>query len=139
PLLGYLDQLCSSIGASMIQDPEQIALTVDADDSVVSSDVSISLGLIVTELVINALRHAFPKHRRGSIRVAYASTTDSWALSVTDDGVGLPVVGETPKPGGLGTSIIEALSRQLSATVSIQPGHPGVAVRVSHGQEMTSA
>jgi two-component sensor histidine kinase len=137
PLRGYLDELCSSIGASMIPHPEQIALTVDADESVVSSDISISLGLIVTELVINALKHGFPNGRRGSIRVGYAGDSAGWTLAVTDDGVGM---NPAPTPvTGLGTSIIEALSRQLSAEVRVLPQHPGVSVRVHHEAERISA
>jgi hypothetical protein len=53
-------QLCQSLGASMIHDPEQLSLEGKVDGSSVSADTSVSLGLIVTELVINALKHAFP-------------------------------------------------------------------------------
>jgi two-component sensor histidine kinase len=137
PLRGYFDQLCASIGASMIHDPAQIALTVEVDNSVVAADISISLGLIVTELVINALKHAFPRGRRGAINVGYAGDDAGWTLSVTDDGVGMPA---TPAPAaGLGTSIIEALSRQLSAKVSAQVNHPGTSVHVRHDREMAMA
>ena len=48
-----------------------------------------SLGLIVTELVINALKHAFPDHRKGKIVVSYHCDGDAWTLSVADDGVGI--------------------------------------------------
>jgi two-component sensor histidine kinase len=137
PLRGYFDQLCASIAASMIHDPAQIALTVEVDNSVVGSEISISLGLIVTELVINALKHAFPRGRHGAINVGYAADDAGWTLSVADDGVGMPA---TPAPAaGLGTSIIEALSRQLSAKVSVQMNHPGTSVHVRHDREMAMA
>ncbi|MFM9616318.1 hypothetical protein ACKI18_48830, partial [Streptomyces niveiscabiei] len=51
----YLTNLCGSIGASMIHDREALNLDVDVDESIVQADQSISIGLIVTELVINAL------------------------------------------------------------------------------------
>ncbi|MEI9891376.1 MAG: hypothetical protein WDN45_13315 [Caulobacteraceae bacterium] len=55
----YFSDLCASIGASMIHDPARLRMKVEVDDSVATADVSVSLGLIVTELVINALKHAF--------------------------------------------------------------------------------
>src|SRR5665647_1776610 len=55
----YLKQLCQSLGASMIRDHSEMSIEVVADESSVSADTSVSLGLIVTELVINSLKHAF--------------------------------------------------------------------------------
>jgi two-component sensor histidine kinase len=69
----YLTDLCESLGASMIPDRDQILLQVRADEASVTANVSVSLGLIVTELVINALKHAFPDHRRGTIKVGYSA------------------------------------------------------------------
>ena len=56
----FLTELCGSLGASMIFDPERLSIEVNVDNSVVDSNASVSFGLIVTELVINALKHAFP-------------------------------------------------------------------------------
>lgn len=130
-LRDYLRDLCESLGASMIHDHDQLSLIVRADDSKVDADVSVSLGLIVTELVINALKHAFPEHRSGLIAVDYEATGEDWALSVTDDGVGMPTDAASATPG-LGTSIVEALSRQLNARVEVSDGAPGTKVAVIH-------
>lgn len=125
----YLTELCASIAASMIPDTGVISLDVTSDDSHTNADISVSLGLIVTELVINALKHAFPDGRIGKIVVDYKAANDRWALSVNDDGVGMPIGDATAKPG-LGTGIVEALARQLEAVVTVTDAKPGTAVRV---------
>lgn len=132
-LAPYLVQLCKSLSASMVHDPKQLSIKVDVDDSVVDADVSVSLGLIVTELVINSLKHAFPGHRHGKIIVAYHSRGPDWTLSVTDDGIGMPENMEDVRPG-LGTNIVEALAKRLDAEVSISSEGPGTSVTIAHRQ-----
>lgn len=117
----------------MVHDPKQLSIEVDVDDSVVDADVSVSLGLIVTELVINALKHAFPDHRHGKIVVAYHSGGPNWTLSVTDDGIGMPENVKDARPG-LGTNIVEALAKRLEAEVVISPERPGTSVTIAHRQ-----
>ncbi|MEQ7156129.1 sensor histidine kinase [Brevundimonas aurifodinae] len=132
-LAPYFTQLCKSIAASMIHDPTRLTLRVEADDSATAADVSVSLGLIVTELVINALKHAFPGGRSGTIIVCYEAHGPNWTLSVRDDGVGMPKDAVSAAPG-LGTSIVEALSRQLHARIQVESQHPGTLVSVIHSQ-----
>ncbi|MHB8528641.1 MAG: sensor histidine kinase [Caulobacteraceae bacterium] len=129
PLRPYLTDLCRSLGASMIRDHAQLSLDVSVDESVAEADESVSLGLIVTELVINALRHAFPGHRTGRILVDYRSAGPHWTLSVSDNGVGLPPGRVTPR---LGSTIVEALARRLHARIQIGDAHPGMIVSVAH-------
>ena len=126
----YFQALCDSIGASMIRDHNQLSLDVSVDGSITTADVSVSLGLIVTELVINALKHAFPEDRKGDIKVDYRSHGENWALSVIDNGVGMPV-NASAKPG-LGSSIVQALAMQLHASIEIADAKPGTAVVVAH-------
>jgi PAS domain S-box-containing protein len=130
-LAPYLGQLCQSIAASMISDRDKLSLEVEADAALVGPETSVSLGLVVTELVINALKHAFPGGRTGRIKVGYRSAGEDWTLSVDDDGVGMPTATEAAKPG-LGTSIIEALAHQLGATVEIDRTAPGTTVSLVH-------
>jgi two-component sensor histidine kinase len=127
----YFTRLCASLGASMIRDPSLITIEVDVDDDVVTADVSVSLGLVVTELVINALKHAFPDQRGGKIVVVYRSLGAGWILSVADDGVGLGTAKGESKPG-LGTSIVQALSHQLRASLRVADTAPGMMVSLMH-------
>ena len=127
----YFTQLCQSLGASMIRDHDQLSITVNADESAVNADVSVSLGLIVTELVINALKHAFPGGRRGEITVDYRTADADWTLSIGDNGVGMPKDPADAKPG-LGTGIVEALVKQLDATLVVTDVAPGTRVAITH-------
>lgn len=127
----YLTQLCQSLGASMIADPNRLSIQVTVDNSAVEADVSVSLGLIVTELVINALKHAFPDERTGTIVIDYRSSGNDWALSVTDNGIGIPAGNDAPK-AGLGTGIVEALAKNLKGGIQVSDAGPGTAVKISH-------
>lgn len=130
-LRAYFTDLCDTIGASMIGDPGKVSIIVDVDDSMAKADASVSLGLIVTELVINSLKHAFPRHRHGRILVDYHSHGTQWTLSVRDTGIGMPA-DRVGVRAGLGTGIVEALARQLGASVKIADATPGTSVSIIH-------
>jgi two-component sensor histidine kinase len=133
----YLAKLCDSISASMIADPEELVLEVVGEDAVVDAGVSVSLGLVVTELVINALKHGFPDGRAGRISVDYRTAGPGWTLSVSDTGVGMAAAGGAAA-AGLGTSIIQALAKQLAARVEVEDAGPGTRVSLIH-EAVTSA
>ena len=131
----YLNELCASIGASMIDDPDRVSLISTADESKATANVSVSIGLIVTELVINALKHAFPNtDQSGSVTVDYAAQGGGWTLSVEDDGVGIEA-GEGQGRPGLGTGIVDALAKQLGASVMTRDNGTGTKVSVVRPEE----
>jgi two-component sensor histidine kinase len=137
-LAPYFAQLCESLGASMIHEPKQLSIAVTVDNSVVTANVSVSLGLIITELVINALKHAFPERRHGKIKIDYRSDGSDWTLSVVDDGIGMPTGANKAKPG-LGTGIIEALARQMEGVIYVVDANPGTAVTLVHEEAAGSS
>lgn len=126
----YLTKLCESIAASMISSPD-LNLTVIADDSLLPADTSVSLGLIVTELTINALKHAYPGGRTGEIFVSFAAQGHDWRLSVRDDGIGMQLGKQSPT-SGLGTTIVRALAKQVNARVVMTDAAPGTVVSIEH-------
>jgi chemotaxis protein methyltransferase CheR len=84
--------------------------------------------------VINALKHAFPADRAaGLIVVSYELDGESWRLSVSDNGIGRPEVCPDSVTPGLGTSIVQALARQLDGRVEISAAMPGTSVSITHG------
>ena len=128
----YLSNLCDSLAASMISDRNAIQLNVISDDSTVPSADAVSLGLIVTELVINALKHAFPKdHPKAEVLVSYETSGTNWRLVVSDNGVGRPADGNAPTKRGLGTSLVTALAQQLEAQAETVDSPTGTKVSIT--------
>ena len=114
----YLTELCASLATSMIGDRRPVSIEVKATSGSATSSEAVSLGLIVTELVINALKHGFPEGDEGEILVSYDAEHSGWRLSVADNGSGAKeATDDEPPHVGLGTSIVEALAHQLEATV----------------------
>jgi len=128
----YLNKLCDSLAKSMIGADRPVSVVVEAGAGAAVSGQAVSIGLIVTELLINAVKHAFPPERSGKIHVGYEATESGWRLSVADDGVGRSNEGGQPTSAGLGTSIVEALAHQLGARVVISSGPQGTDVSVIH-------
>ena len=129
----YLTRLCESLATSMIGDSRPILLKVIGQPGSASSREAESLGLIVTELVMNALKHAFPGDKaKGQIRVAYDRAGTNWKLSISDNGTGKSDGVGAHEKSGLGTGIIKALSNQLDAQVETLTGPEGTTVSITH-------
>jgi two-component sensor histidine kinase len=129
----YLSRLCESLAASMIGRNRPIALNVIGEEGRVAPRQAESLGLIVTELVMNSLKHAFPDDTaRGEIVVGYETAGTDWKLSVRDNGIGRPDGVFAQGKTGLGTGIIKALSHHLDAQVETLSGVQGTTVSITH-------
>ena len=129
----YLTKLCDALSASMIGSDRDTTVKVEAGEGSFNSGDAISLGLIVTELVINSLKHAFRHvpHRPARIVVAYRLAPDQWTLSVSDNGSG--IVQAEPGPhsrAGLGRSIVDALANQLDARITVQSSSAGTTTTI---------
>jgi two-component sensor histidine kinase len=133
-LESYLVRLCAGLSGAMIPEGEgAIQLSVEVGGGAASSAVAVSLGLIVTELVINALKHAFPVEKPGRlITVSYVPDAADWTLAVSDNGVGRSAETASASKGGLGTSIVSALAEQLGARVATTSSPCGSCVSVIH-------
>ena len=139
----YLSKLGAGLASSMVGENHPIAVTVIADSGMVASAKAVSLGLIVTELVINAIKYAFPEAREdAAIRVTYETRESDWKLVVSDNGVGKADVGGLGKSSGLGTAIIGALAKQLGAkieTVTRSDGRSIAITKASYASRMQTA
>jgi two-component sensor histidine kinase len=129
----YLVRLCETLAVSMIGDSRPISLKVIGEGGLATSRQAESVGLIVTELVMNALKHAFPDEKvAGQITVAYDMAGTNWKLSISDDGIGKPDGVFAQGKSGLGTGIVKALSQQLDAQFATVAGPKGTTVSITH-------
>ena len=132
----YLTGLSQALAASMTDDSRPISLKVQAERGTASSAEAVSIGLIVTELVINAFKHAFVgDEAAGLVVVAYEVAETSWRLAVSDNGIGASegqLDSDKQRPG-LGTIIVEALAKQLDARVEVTRSRRGTTVSITHG------
>lgn len=129
----YLGKLCEGLATSMVSESQPVTIKVMADDGMVPSAKAVSLGLIVTELVINALKHAFTTPRTDAvILVTYEIDSSDWKLIVSDNGVGKSDDDVGGHDSGLGTTIVKALARQLDARVEMQSKSSGLSIAITH-------
>jgi two-component sensor histidine kinase len=131
----YLSRLCDALVASMTDDSRPVSLQVQAEGGTASSVDAGSIGLIVTELVINAFKHAFVgEPDAGLLVVAYEAAETSWRLAVSDNGIGIPEgrLGLDGATHGWGTVVVEALAKRLGARVEVVSNPKGTTVSITH-------
>ena len=125
-LATYLVQLCDALGG--IADRARIRVRAEADTGILlNADTAFPVGIILTELITNALKYAFPDGRSGVI-LAQAQQTEGGTIEllVRDNGVGMGQLRE----GSLGFGLVRSLVNQLRGDIAIEGG-PGVAVRIT--------
>lgn len=121
----YLQGLVAELDKSLGPDGEGLDIKVEVQPLKVTPDQAVSLGVIVTELITNAVKYAYQPGEAGEIRVWLGRTDEGRALLVVeDDGPGLTQA--APKGTGLGTRIIKAMAEGLKSTLEIDPEHRGV-------------
>lgn len=126
----YLSELSEGLAASLTEKVKFSVFVVGT--AAIESNKAVTIGLVMTELIINAIKHAFPQNRRGRIVVAYNTVGSDWSLSVSDDGAGLPNPSMNGGHSGYGTRIVEALAKELDARVSVKSGPAGTRVSLIH-------
>jgi chemotaxis protein methyltransferase CheR len=132
----YLSRLCRALADSMIGEDGPISLQVQAAAGHMNSAQAVSIGLIVTELVLDVLRHAFPAATHaGQIVVGFEIAGSDWKLSISDNGIGMAQEDAGP-PGqersSLAASIVKTLAQQLQAEVEVATSPAGTSVSITH-------
>ena len=128
----YLTKLSAGLASSMVGPRQQIDIVVVASEGTLPTSHAVSIGLIVTELIMNAIKYAFPKKRTSArIRVTFEKARSDWKLTVSDNGVGRVYSDKPNTSTGLGTALIAALAKQLNAQISEPVCTKGFTVEVT--------
>jgi PAS domain S-box-containing protein len=131
----YLGNIARSLYRSYGMKPSGVAVTAeDVEDVGLDMDTAIPCGLIVNELVSNALKHAFPGGRQGKVTMGLRQMEeDSFELVVRDDGVGMPPDLDIRKTDTMGLRLVTSLAEhQLQGLVDVERGK-GTAFRIQFG------
>jgi PAS domain S-box-containing protein len=130
-LAGHVEALCAQLYRSYGVDPGRVALDLRVADVALDLDRAIRCGLVINELVSNALKHGFPAGRPGRIGVQLAARPDEcYTLTVTDNGVGLPPALDPARCDSLGLQLVSDLAVQLGGSLTLsREGGTAVTVR----------
>jgi chemotaxis protein methyltransferase CheR len=116
----------------MVAPKQHIDIAVAASEGALPTSHAVSIGLIVTELILNAIKYAFPKHRSSArIRVTFEMAQSDWKLTVADNGVGRSAQEQLKTSTGLGTALVGALAKQLRAQTTEVSSKKGLTVEVT--------
>ena len=121
----YLDALLEDLRRSA-EGNRMSRLTLKAEPAEIDPDRAVAIGIIVNELVMNAVKYAYPDCA-GPIHVDLHAQGDDVALSIADDGVGLNVKTD-PRSTGMGQRIVTAMASKLEASVERDPAHAGTRI-----------
>lgn len=125
----FIEGLAADLRASL-NSLRPITLVVEAEAHALPLARAGDIGLVVNELVTNALKHAFPGGREGIVRVTFRRVDDLFHLSVTDNGIGFPQTKQLPQidGSGLGSRILRGLATQLGGRLEVTSGEVGGSV-----------
>ena len=126
----YLELLAANLAQAHVDPPGRVRVETDVEELRLDLDRALACGLIVNELVTNALKHAFSADTRGSIAISFRSYGERIALGVCDDGRGMPS-DNGERLENLGMQLVNALCGQLG-------GHLAVEERMGAGQRGTA-
>ncbi|MDO8877441.1 MAG: sensor histidine kinase [Pseudolabrys sp.] len=124
----YLTSLCAHFSESL-RDIRPVTIEVAVDSASLRANDAQAIGLIVNELVTNAVKHAFPEERTGTVRVTFRDGSPR-VLVVEDNGVGCATI----EKGGIGSRLTGLLVKQLDGSIVWESAEPGCRVRVTFAE-----
>ncbi len=116
----YVESLVGQLRQAFQRPEQQIESQTDLEDIVLDIEKVIPCGLLITELLSNAYKHAFADGRSGTITISMKQLGEQLVLSVADDGVGLPADLDYRHTTTLGLQLVTALTNQLNGTLEVK-------------------
>lgn len=126
----YIDDLVATVVNSMDVSRGRVQVVREVAEIPIDIDRAIPLGLVVNEVLSNALKYAYPEGTAGDVRLSLSRTPEGALLEVADDGVGMPAADSGARQS-LGLQLVEALAGQLGGNVRFENTDPGLAVRLT--------
>jgi PAS domain S-box-containing protein len=124
----YLRDLAASIFVTYTVDSARIRLRLSLQPLALETKRAIPLGLIVNELITNAIKYAYPDGASGEVAISLECSSDRALLCVRDDGAGLPAGLDPKKSDGMGLTLVRSLASQMDAALAIESS-PGSGMR----------
>ncbi len=109
----YVQELVDNLRQGFGTSAARVSFRLDVQSVPLLLDLAIPCGMIVNELVANALQHAFSEDHPGEIRIAFAQEGGSYSISVADDGVGMREGLAAGAATSTGLKVVQALTRQI--------------------------
>lgn len=126
----YFEGIVHSVRDSLLNREGRIELLTDCDSVVMGVKNATQLGLMVNEVLTNALKYAFPGDRHGKVALTLRSTESRIVITIEDDGVGFPVGFDPGQSSGMGFQLIRMLAEQMEGTSEIANGETGTRIRL---------
>ena len=116
----YFTELCESIFLNYKDLSKNITYQLSVKDIVLDIELVIPLGLIVNELISNALQHAFEDQTTGNINIELDEENEKINLTVSDNGIGLPFTNIPERSSSLGLELVKSFAEKISADLIIE-------------------
>lgn len=118
-LSDYIRRIITDLRYSYGLDPEKVEIKVEIEEIDLNIETATPLGLIITELVSNIIKHAFHDQKSGEITVKFSSINDEFLLEVSDNGLGIPEDLNLEKSDTLGLKLVNTLVEQIDGILEL--------------------
>jgi len=124
----YFEGIANSVRDSLLNRKGRIVLLTDCDSVTMGVKNATQLGLIVNEVLTNALKYAFPGDRKGRVSLTLRSTEDLIVITIEDDGIGFPAGFDPDQSSGMGFQLLRMFAEQMGGTSEIGNGAEGTRI-----------